>query len=48
MVATLSTLPMLLVVPTDQTWADGARQITCLVVASNGVQLTGSVLATGR
>jgi len=43
-----SSLTMLLVVPTDQTWADGARQITCLVVASNGGPLTGSVLATGR
>ena len=43
-----SRLTMLFVVPTDQSWAGGARQITCLVVASNGGQLTGSVFASGR
>jgi hypothetical protein len=43
-----SRLTMLFVVPTARTWADGARQITCLVVASNGAELTGSVLGSGR
>lgn len=44
----VSTLEMIVVTPTDLTWAKGDREIACVVLAGGGGQLTGSVKGTAR
>lgn len=43
-----STLQMLPVVPDEPSWAKGSRDISCVVRAGDGTQLTGSVKGTAR
>jgi Septum formation len=43
-----STLQMILVTPTDLTWAKGDRGIDCVVVGADGERLTGSVKGAKR
>jgi hypothetical protein len=43
-----SSLDMIAVTPSELTWAKGDRQVSCVVVAGNGGQLTGSVKGTGQ
>ena len=43
-----SKLDMIAVTPSELTWAKGDRQISCVVVAGDGGQLTGSVKGTGQ
>lgn len=43
-----SSLDMMLVVPSDITWAKGDRSIACLVITTDGSRITGSVKGTQR
>jgi hypothetical protein len=43
-----STLQMLPLVPDELSWADGFRDISCVVLAADGTKLTGSVKGTAR
>jgi hypothetical protein len=43
-----STLQMLPFMPDELSWAKGARDISCVVLAGDGTQLTGSVKGTAR
>lgn len=44
----LSTLDMMTVTPSELTWARGDRQISCVAIARDGSQLTGSVKGSRR
>ncbi len=43
-----STLDMVLILPTDLTWAKGDRLISCVAVSRDGSRLTGSVRGSAR
>ena len=43
-----SSLDMIVVAPTDVTWAKGDRQISCVAFEMTGAKLTGSVRGTAR
>jgi hypothetical protein len=43
-----SHLDMIAVTPSELTWAKGDRQVTCVVLAGDGSQLTGSVKGTAQ
>jgi hypothetical protein len=44
----LSTLDMMTVTPSELTWARGDRQISCVAIARDGSQLTGTVKGSRR
>ncbi len=43
-----SSLDMILVTPTELTWARGDRLVSCVVLANDGTQLTGSVKGSAK